>query len=58
MWAGNFKEWRNEIPFIGPIFLFTADIIVVFVENGRWNPSLLNTDNILADTDLLGLWRL
>ena len=38
MWAGNFKEWCNETPFIGP-FLFTADIIVVFVANGRWNPT-------------------
>ena len=38
MRAGNFKEWCNEIPFIGP-FLFTTDIIVVFVANGRWNPT-------------------
>ena len=51
MWAGNFKEWSNEIPFIAR-FLFTADIIVVFVANGHGILYKLNTDNILADTDL------
>ena len=47
-----------EYHFIGP-FLFLADIIVVFVANGRWNPTnWIYTDNILADTDLSELSRL
>ena len=57
MWAGSFKEWYNGIPF-NARFLFTVDIIVVFVANAVMPtlPLLAGDLRFFASSPALPLW--